>query len=207
MKVVAISDTHMRHHDVQLPEGDLLLHAGDITSCGILEEALDFLAWFTEQPHPNKILIAGNHDFVFERNRPEILKLIPNNITYLENEGVEIDGIKIWGSPVQPTFYDWAFNVNRGAAIKKYWDLIPNDTDVLITHGPPYGILDRTVSYKSVGCEELLIAVERVKPKVHLFGHIHEAHGNYNDGNTTFVNASILNEKYIYTNDPFTFEI
>jgi len=207
MKIIAISDTHMRHHDLELPLADVIIHAGDVSSTGAKEEILDFLNWFSALPHTYKIFIAGNHDFAFERNNEELRAAVPDNIIYLENCGIEIEGIYIWGSPVQPTFYNWAFNVDRGAAIKKYWDLIPSTTQILITHGPPMEILDRTVRYKNVGCEELKIAVERIKPNYHIFGHIHEAYGTWDNGTTEFINASLLNEKYIYTNDPIVFEI
>lgn len=207
MKVVAISDTHMRHEDIDLPKGDLLIHAGDISSKGTKDEIVDFLSWFSNQPHQYKIFIAGNHDFMFERRGREIREYIPDNIIYLQNSGTEINGIKFWGSPVQPEFYDWAFNVERGAKIKRYWDLIPVDTDVLITHGPPFGILDSSIRRKSQGCEELLIAVEKIKPKYHIFGHIHEGYGAYTNDITKFINASVLNEKYLYTNDPIVFDI
>ena len=207
MKILAISDSHMRHRDLELPLTDVIIHAGDVSSTGAIAEILDFLDWFSALPHPYKIFIAGNHDFAFERNNDELRALVPANVIYLENCGVDIEGIYIWGSPVQPTFYNWAFNVDRGADIKKYWDLIPSHTQILITHGPPMEILDRTVRYKNVGCEELKIAVERIKPNYHIFGHIHEAYGNWNNGFTEFINASVLNEKYIYTNDPIVFEI
>lgn len=207
MKVVAISDTHLRHEDINLPDGDLLIHAGDISSKGSKDEIIDFLSWFANQAHQHKIFIAGNHDFMFERRGREIGEYIPDNIIYLQNSGTEINGIKFWGSPVQPEFYDWAFNVERGAKIKRYWDLIPVDTDVLITHGPPFGILDSSIRRKSQGCEELLIAVEKINPKYHIFGHIHEGYGTYTNGITNFINASVLNEKYLYTNDPIVFDI
>lgn len=207
MKVVAISDTHMRHRDIDLPEGDILIHAGDVSSKGTKDEIVDFLSWFANQAHQHKIFIAGNHDFMFERRGREIREYIPDNIIYLQNSGTEINGIKFWGSPVQPEFYDWAFNVERGDKIKRYWDLIPVDTDVLITHGPPFGILDSSIIRKSQGCEELLIAVEKINPKYHIFGHIHEGYGTCTNGITSFINASVLNEKYLYTNDPIVFDI
>lgn len=207
MKVVAISDTHMRHRDINLPEGDILIHAGDVSSKGTKDQIVDFLSWFANQAHQHKIFIAGNHDFMFERRGREIREYIPDNIIYLQNSGTEINGIKFWGSPVQPEFYDWAFNVERGDKIKRYWDLIPVDTDVLITHGPPFGILDSSITRKSQGCEELLIAVEKINPKYHIFGHIHEGYGTCTNGITSFINASVLNEKYLYTNDPIVFDI
>ncbi|MFC3560838.1 metallophosphatase domain-containing protein [Pedobacter jamesrossensis] len=205
MKVVAISDTHMRQKDIILPDGDILIHAGDLSLTGTKEEIVNFLMWFSEQPHEYKIFIAGNHDFMFETRPGEMKSYIPDNVIYLENSGINIDGINIWGSPIQPTFYDWAFNVDRGAKIKRYWDLIPDNTDILITHGPPFGKLDGNHNKERVGCEELALAVARIRPKYHIFGHIHQGYGQLSDGVTNFINASLLNEKYIYTNEPIVF--
>ena len=162
---------------------------------------------FSAQKHQYKIFIAGKHDFWFESRPHEIQELIPDNLIYLENSGVTIEGINIWGSPIQPWFEDWAFNRNRGADIKKYWDLIPSNTNILITHGPPYGYLDKNHYGKHVGCEELALAVERIKPQFHIFGHIHEGYGSVTPNETQFINASLLNERYFYTNDPYVFKL
>ena len=208
LKFVAISDTHGQHAKVILPEGDVLIHAGDITKRGELNEVNDFLTWFAVQKFEYKIFIAGNHDFFFERESGERIKqIIPAGVTYLNNEGVIINGIKIWGSPVTPWFFDWAFNCHRGGPIKRYWDLIPPDTDVLVTHGPVFEILDKTVRGQFVGCADLLTSVKEIKPKVHLCGHIHEAYGSLAKGETLFINASLLNEKYNYVNQPAVFEL
>lgn len=208
MKIILISDTHTKHKDIKLPEGDILIHAGDISSRGRIYEVIDFIEWFTEQPHAYKIFIAGNHDFYFEnKTEAEVQALIPSNIIYLNDSGCTIQGLHIWGSPIQPAFLNWAFNRERGAEIKQHWDLIPQNTDILITHGPPYGILDKTIRGEHVGCEELTKAVEMIQPKVHVFGHIHEDYGTINQGNTTFINASILNERYQTINEPVVFEL
>src|SRR5690606_9104680 len=106
-----------------------------------------------------------------------------------------------WGSPITPYFHNWAFNRKRGAKIKAHWDLIPDDTDILITHGPPFGILDETVYSKRTGCEELLLRVYQVQPKYHIFGHIHEDYGMLAKRETTFVNASVLDDRYELVND------
>ena len=161
MKIVCISDTHDKHNQLELPDGDMLIHAGDVSSQGKQIQVEAFLKWFSAQPHKHKIFIAGNHDFFFER-MPEdyIQSLIPENVIYLNDSGVTIEGLKIWGSPVQPWFYDWAFNRKRGKDIRKHWDLIPTNTDILITHGPPFGILDATNSGEKVGCEDLLDVVQ-----------------------------------------------
>ena len=201
MKIVCISDTHGRHEDVILPDGDVLIHAGDVSSSGQTFQIEFFLKWFSNQPHKYKIFIAGNHDWYFEDDTTSHLK-IPSNIIYLNDSGCEIEGLKIWGSPIQPEFCNWAFNRERGKAIKKHWDLIPNDTDVLITHGPPYKIFDKVIRGGNVGCEELRKKVLEVNPLIHVFGHIHEGYGYYKDGVTTFVNASLLNHRYYLANAP-----
>ena len=207
--MVAISDTHGKHCDLQpLPEGDVLIHAGDLSRSGTKEQTKEFLEWFAEQKHPHKIFIAGNHDFFFEQAYPdEVNSIIPDGIIYLNDSGMKINGVQFWGSPITPWFNNWAFNRKRGDEIKKHWDLIPNDTDVLITHGPPFGILDETVYGKRTGCEELLLCVYHVKPKFHIFGHIHEDYGSFTKGETTFINASVLDDRYEMKNKPIILDL
>lgn len=208
MKIVAISDTHGKHQKLVLPKGDMLIHAGDVTSRGKEIEVIDFLKWFAATDYTYKIFIAGNHDFHFERFGDEIIsQLIPSNVIYLNDSGIKIEGIKIWGSPISPWFYDWAFNRHRGYDIKKHWDKIPQNTDIIITHGPVYGILDLTSRYENVGCKDLLEKIEILNPKFHICGHIHEAYGHIKSGETEFLNASVLDENYILKNKPIVFEI
>ena len=208
MKFIAISDTHGLHAQLQLPKGDVLLHAGDICSRGTEKEALNFLAWFSEQDYKYKIFIAGNHDFYFEKNSTALInKIIPENVIYLCDSGAQIEDINIWGSPVSPWFYNWAFNRYRGSDIKKHWDKIPHHTDILITHGPVFGKLDITVQGEQVGCVDLLNKVEKINPKIHLCGHIHEAYGEIKSAKTTFLNASVLDENYRLVNEPMIFDL
>ena len=208
MKIVAISDTHGRHADIVLPKGDLLIHAGDVSSRGTRAQVTDFIDWYARQPHKHKIFIAGNHDFFFEKaDVQEIKELIPEGISYLNDSGVEIEGVKFWGSPVTPWFYNWAFNRDRGAEIKQHWDLIPEDTQVLITHGPPSKILDKTVRGELTGCEELLSTVLRINPRYHIFGHIHEGQGSYTHKETSFFNVSVLDHHYKVQHPPTIIEI
>ena len=149
----------------------MLIHAGDVCGYGTEDEAAAFLEWFAAQPYKHKIFIAGNHDWFFEiYDKAYIDKIIPTNIHYLNDSGIEIEGFKIWGSPVQIEFCDWAFNRKKGADINKHWKLIPANTDILITHSPPFGILDRTNSNDNAGCEMLLKKVNLIKPKLHVFG-------------------------------------
>jgi Icc-related predicted phosphoesterase len=188
--------------------GDLLIHAGDLTTRGAPHEVADFMQWYQAQPHPNKIVIAGNHDFFFERyTADEVARVIPSNVTYLNDSGITIAGLNIWGSPVSPWFYNWAFNRHPGNDIIRHWQLVPPGTDILITHGPVYGLLDRKAGGNHVGCKDLLRKVEEIKPKLHVCGHIHEGYGLVQHGTTTFVNASVLNEHYRHAHEPVVLEI
>jgi len=210
LTIHAISDTHNRHKHFTMPGGDILIHSGDATSQGHLGETIAFLDWFADQDYSNLIFVPGNHDTIFELN-PTLMadECKQRNIILLNDSGCEIDGIKIWGSPVQPWFFDWAFNRRRteeeakkfgGGFIKDHWDLIPLDTEILITHGPAHGILDYVPrpwgTLEHVGCQELLKKVYETQVKLHVFGHIHYARGyKYLDGRT-FVNAAVLDEDY-----------
>ena len=211
MKIVCISDTHGKHDllNYDLPEGDMIIHAGDVSNVGRIDEIHQFTEWFGNLPYKYKIFIAGNHDFGFEaiRKSNEVGIAIPQGVIYLQDEMVEIEGVKIYGSPWQPRFHDWAFNVDRGAAIAQKWDMIPDDVDVLITHGPPFGILDDTIQGQRVGCEDLYMKVTKLKPKYHIFGHIHYGYGMRIMEDTTYINASCLGERYEYRNKPISFYI
>lgn len=208
MKFLAISDTHGQHQNLNLEAADCLIHAGDVSKKGDGHEVEDFLDWFESLDYQYKIFIAGNHDWYFEKQSAAVIKKrIPENVIYLNDSGVEIEGLSIYGSPVQPFFFNWAFNRQRGEDIAQHWKLIPPNTDILITHGPPYGILDETFRKEKVGCEELIKKVEEIQPKVHIFGHIHEAYGQVQKGETLFVNASVVNLAYQLVNEPIAFSI
>ena len=208
MKFVAISDTHCRHRSLRLPKGDVLLHAGDVSYRSSLPEIEDFLTWFGKQPFTYKVFIAGNHDFFFEREKEAtIKKLLPGGVFYLKDEACTIDGIKIWGSPYTPWFYRWAFNKRRGEPMAKHWSLIPDDTDVLLTHGPAYGILDTVLNETHAGDKDLLKKILEIKPKVHICGHIHESYGMVKRHNIRFFNACLLNEANELVNKPVIFDI
>ena len=206
MKLVLISDTHNKHHQLDLPPGDILIHAGDVSGRGSEREVLDFLNWFSKLDYKHKIFIAGNHDWLFEKASSLAKDIIPENIIYLNDSGIEIEGIKIWGSPISPWFFDWAFNRHRGEEIQKHWDMIPDNTDILITHGPVYGILDKTARGELVGCKDLLDTIQKSKIKLHVCGHIHEAYGMEKNGDTLFVNASVVNLGYEVVNRPVVFD-
>lgn len=209
MRLVCISDTHNSHKAMNLPEGDVLIHAGDATGQGLTLEVERFLAWFASQPHAHKILIAGNHDWLFQRHPDMAAQLLAAHagITYLQDSGVEIEGVKFWGSPWQPWFCDWAFNLPRkGSAIRETWNKIPLGTEVLITHGPPHGVLDQVHGGQHLGCEELKIRLEAILPRVHIFGHIHDAYGVAQSKATAYVNACSCDEEYRPTHRPIVLD-
>ena len=209
MHFLTLSDTHGKHRLLKnLPGADVIIHAGDLSKDGSEHSVEDFLRWYSKLDYEYKIFIAGNHDFYFEHESERYLrKMIPSNLIYLNDSGITINGINIWGSPVTPWFFDWAFNRERGKAINKHWKLIPANTDILITHGPAFGILDQVRPGEHVGCADLLKTIKRIKPKFHVCGHVHEAYGTENKLETTFINASILDENYALKNSPAQFTI
>ena len=204
MRVVCISDTHERHDQIALPDGDLLVCAGDVTAQGDPASLLRFARWMERQPHRHKILIAGNHDFCFERNGASLL---PAGVHYLQDSGVTVDGVRVWGSPWQPRFFDWAFNLDRGPQLAAKWALIPADTDVLVTHGPPFGTLDLTPRGDRVGCEALAARLDQLRVRLHVFGHIHHSYGMVEHGQRVSVNASICDERYRPAHQPIVVDI
>ncbi len=209
-RIVCLSDTHNANEQIAVPDGDILIHAGDATITGTFDEILKFDKWFANLPHKIKIFVAGNHDWLFETNNSYARALLSRNVIYLQDSFIEIEGLKIYGSPWQPRFFDWAFNLNRGAELAEKWKLIPNDTDILITHGPPFGILDevpRQFWVENTGCEELIKKVEEIRPKLHLFGHIHCGYGTTEKFGVKFINASNCNESYEPSNPPIVFDL
>jgi Icc-related predicted phosphoesterase len=218
MRITLISDTHTKHRNItpDLPGGDLLIHAGDIMNSGYDENDIwEFLQWFESQDqYKSQVFIAGNHDRLFENNfdkvknilieYPYISYLWDNALTYVNEEANE--SCKLYGSPWQPEFYQWAFNLPRnGEDLKEKWFWIPKDTDILVTHGPPFGHCDEAPYGGHVGCELLRERVDEFPPKIHVFGHIHAGYGYKFHNGTHFFNASVLNERYNYENKPFTF--
>jgi len=245
VRFVCISDTHSYESKTNLkgptaleaiPEGDVLLHCGDFTNVGRLQEVEAFAAWFGLLPHKRKILIAGNHDlclhpetysttsarfggprrqnsdknYAFEiyAKARSMIEAIPN-CEYLCDSGTSVEGISLWGSPWQPEFCDWAFNLPRGQQCRQKWSTIPAGTDIVLTHGPPLGHGDMCQPQRNrAGCADLLEELQqRVKPKYHCFGHIHEGWGVTSDGVTRYVNASTCNLKYMPINRPIVFDL
>lgn len=215
-RITVISDTHTRHGLIpmeDLPGGDILIHAGDIMNSGYNKnDILDFCTWFHSlDQYDTKIFIAGNHDRMFE-NHPEGVEELTNiflDIDYLQDADLDVDGVKIYGSPWQPEFYSWAFNLPKnGIEIAGKWEAIPNNTDILITHGPAFGTLDTVVGrpWDNLGCELLAQRIEVIKPKIHICGHIHSGYGYVFKDGTHFFNAAVLDEQYEYTQKPMTFD-
>jgi len=217
MRIVCISDTHMRH-GIDVPYGDILLHSGDATFHGYEHEINEFALWFSNQPHKHKIFVAGNHDTSFQDSPLRAGSWLhqfdtdENEIIYLQDSSVEleVDGekVKIYGSPWQPWFGGWAFNLHTYTdELKEKWDMIPKDTDILITHGPAFKFRDVTMNGEHAGCRELRKAIQRIRPILHMCGHIHEGYGVSRFGDTLMANASIVNSRYHPVNEPLVFEL
>lgn len=225
MRIWAISDTHTKHWSLIPPDVDMVIHAGDMTNLRNpdmnLNELMDFLDWYEKLPIKYKIFIAGNHDTSIANNRIKRSDFIARGLIYLEHESVEIEGVKIFGSPYTPTFgTGWAFNKDR-SKLDAYWREIPEDTDIIVTHGPPMGILDLTGMPNSsedrkgllaCGCRALFRCVRRVKPHLHCFGHLHDEEdinnfGTYYNGTTHFINASVVDLRHNFKNEGVIFDL
>ncbi|MBE7640755.1 metallophosphoesterase [Salegentibacter sp. BLCTC] len=203
MKLICISDTHNKHEQISIPDGDILIHAGDITEGGTEREVRNFLEWFASQPHKHKIFIAGNHDFYFEKaSDKEIKEIIPKNVSYLKDNTVSINNIKFWGSPITPGDGTWAFNNKQTQSINKHWEQIPEDTQILITHTPPYKIKDILKNGQHAGCASLLKILQKRQIKIHIFGHVHDSYGVTSITGTKFINASCLDNKDRHLHKP-----
>lgn len=228
MRIVFVSDTHLldviRQTPLVIPDGDVLVHCGDATMRGNYDEIALFATRFAAHPHRHKIFVPGNHDCGFqeqlEKFGPDALGSV-DWADVLIDTGVTIDGVKFWGSPWQPEFCNWAFNLPRGPALKAHWDLIPQDVDVLVTHSPPMGVLDRVWRVgkydhkrkahrryqEHVGCADMMQAVKRVKPRVHAFGHIHSDYGQCVVDGTTFINCALADDSYHLTHAPIVIDL
>lgn len=226
LRLCFISDTHCLHSKLEIPECDILFFTGDATRYGNRQEVFGFFHWLDRQYQClYKVIIWGNHDRHGESKynintgadrwyQPIADKFGVNqrdgSIIHLHNSSINLLGLNIWGSPVSPDFYpdSWAFNMPRGERIAMLWDTIPEGTDIVLTHTPPYGMLDYIPSSdERVGCEELSSRILTVKPKIHAFGHIHEGYGMYETINTLFINASSCNEHYKIVNKPICLEL
>lgn len=214
MRIVCISDTHSMHDHVSVPDGDVVVHAGDWSGRGDIHCMLRFCEWFAMLPHKHRVFIAGNHDWAATVPEARAKMADPSrwgpkaNAHYLHDSGCEIDGISFYGSPWQPEFCNWAFNLPRGQQLAAKWAQIPTGTDVLLTHGPALGILDECPDGRRVGCADLAVAIEeRIQPALHVFGHIHHSHGTTREGRALHVNASICTEAYRPMNPPIVVDM
>jgi Icc-related predicted phosphoesterase len=197
MRIIALSDTHNQHQKVTVPDGDVLAFGGDITDFGELEQLTRFNNWLGDLPHKHKLVIAGNHDRSLQDNAAVAEGLL-GNCTYLRDGAVQIDGLWFYGFPWTPWFGGefWRFNQHRGADMRGRLEQLVVPVDILISHGPPRGVCDRVAHTVTVGCDDLLEKVREIKPKVHVFGHIHEGHGQHLTDDTAFYNVSICNAAY-----------
>jgi len=211
VRIVCLSDTHTQHSAVEVPDGDILIHAGDFTYTGKEGESQAFASWLRKLPHKHKVVIAGNHELGWGSKPMWEKRGLLHPAHYLEGRTVELMGLKIWGGPWTPWFYDWEFNVPRDQ-IGRFWEKIPDDTDVLATHGPPRGIMDESKRDERVGDDALLEAVYRVKPRLHCYGHIHEGYGRVDMDRAggwpiTFVNAATCDARYKPVNPPIVVDL
>jgi len=220
MKVCCISDMH-GNLNFEIEESDILICAGDALPChgggvwgyyGQVDFIRDsFIPWLERQPVKDIVFIAGNHDWIFEIDRKSVPKF-PTNVHYLQDEEIEVQGLRIYGTPQQPIFCNWAFN-RTPERLEMFFDKIPEGLDILISHTAPFKIMDK-VDFPNkqghFGCKVLKKRIKEVQPKYVVFGHFHGQYGIVNKkymGDITFVNASLLNEKYEMTKKPIYLEI
>jgi Icc-related predicted phosphoesterase len=205
LRIVCISDTHGLHRELSVPAGDLLVHAGDLTRRGELDELRDLNAWLGTLPHPHKVVIAGNHDWCCQQE-PERARELVTDAIYLEDEVCLIAGLRIYGSPWTHGFGGWAFT-RRPMALAYHWAELPDGLDLLLTHGPPLGAQDQNAKGEHLGDAALAEAVRRVGPRLHVFGHIHEGYGLTTASGTVFINASVCTAIYESIQAPIVVEL
>lgn len=219
MRLVLLSDTHCQLSKIEVPEGDLLIHAGDATYRGTVQEISKFnedLGKIKDKFKHGILFTPGNHDWGYEKDS-NLFKSITTNAKVLIHESIEIEGIRFFLSPYQPAFCNWAYNVPRGEALAEKWSQIPDNTNVLVTHGPPMGILDPVERFNGqkcewetehVGCEDLYNKIQQLgQLKLHVFGHIHLGYGMLKVGRLTYANASVCTEEYKPINKPIVVEL
>lgn len=201
VRIVAVADTH-NYQFFDLPAGDIFIHAGDATMSGTKKEEDDFRAWLDILTFMYRwvVFTPGNHDFWAER----CLRM--KGVVFLNNSSVKLEGLKIWGSPYTPTYGPWAF-MKPDDELALFWNMIPSDTDIVITHGPPMGILDLTTRNVNAGSLTLLNKIKEIRPKAHIFGHIHEAAGSFTKDTTMFYNVSVVDKQYQKVNGATVIEI
>lgn len=218
MKICVISDTHNLHRMVDVPECDLLIHCGDACGSGSMRELGAFANWFSDLSQAkHKIYVPGNHDIFVQQDTMMAVSFFQEGVRVLIDEAVEIDGVKIYGFPWTPAFCGWAFQANDGVRddSPRYLDMayylsnVPEDTDILVTHGPPRGIMDKNEYGEACGSKETRRQYEsgKLKPKIHCFGHIHEGYGVMSQWGTAFVNAAMSIDYSTIRRDPITINL
>ena len=208
MKIAAFSDSHWKLDKLVVPDADVVVCAGDWSvSNGSMSDLLKFGLFVKNLKAKHKLIIAGNHDWIAEQS-PDMTKQVIEEAggTYLCDSGVTIDNINFWGSPWSPEFMRWAF-MKPDYELSRVYGKIPNNTDVLITHSPPYGTLDRLPDYQNVGSQALEERIKSLKPAVHIFGHIHCGYGAAYSDNTAFYNVSVCDDDYNLVNKPTIIEV
>lgn len=192
VRIVALADTHLFHEELagKIPDGDVLVHAGDLLRHGSLEELERAAAFFRALPHPTKVIVAGNHELCLER-RPAEARALLHDFVYLQDSEATIHGLRFYGSPWQPMFRVWAFGARRGPELAAKWAKIPSGIDVLVTHSPPRGKGDRVFGgLHHAGCADLAKRVTEIGPRLHLFGHIHQDPGRWTENGTIYANVT-----------------
>ncbi|XP_037775319.1 metallophosphoesterase MPPED2-like isoform X3 [Penaeus monodon] len=213
VRFVCVSDTHVKTDDMThpMPDGDVLLHSGDFTYTGSLSEAEKFNNWLGTLPYKHKVVIAGNHEIILDEDscmKPRPAEEVITNATYLQDSSTTVYGFKIYGSPWTPEYHVMAFNLTRGEPLRNKWKKIPRDVDILMTHGPPLGYGDLTWRGDRAGCVDLMQMLQtKIKPKYHIYGHIHEGYGMTTNGRTNFINASTCDRFYKPVNAPLVFDL
>eukprot|EP00727_Mastigamoeba_balamuthi_P001510 m51a1_g11356 hypothetical protein (257) ;mRNA; r:7246-8136 len=221
VRLVLLSDTHEQEGGLAVPAGDVVVHAGDLSYTGDPQALRSFARWLRGLPHPHKVVVAGNHDLTLDPAHydrafhdvkfgqaaiEEAAADLRASCTYLENSSAECAGLRFWGSPCSPGFGDWAFSLDA-EGLERTWAMIPQDTDVVVTHGPAYGHGDLCISEDRAGCKVLLRRILATQASLHVAGHIHEGRGVTHEGGVCFVNASAVNVGYQPVNAPIVVDI
>lgn len=204
MRLVIFSDTHNQHASVPIPDGDVLVFCGDACAYGTAQDFMAFAEWFGSYPHALKLYVAGNHDLIVESSRDACAGILhaKANAVYLEDSGIVLpNGMNCWGSPWTPRSLNWAFQQDPGPELRAIWQKVPNNTNVLITHGPSYGLLDLYNSTENIGDPQLRNRIEELRElKVHAHGHVHEGYGtalhtNVAGAQVLCVNAALVDQR------------
>ena len=208
IRVCVVSDTHGQHQNLKISKCDIFIFAGD-ANIKSLQELYAFNDWFGQINAKYCVIIAGNHDEYLQEIGQAWCEHLFTNAIYLQDKEITIEGLKIYGSPWTPEFNNWSFMKPRGSyELRKIWKQLPEDLDILVTHGPPAQILDKNLNNQACGCKALQREIFKKKPKRHIFGHIHECgHQHIEKIGIEFYNASVLNGHYELVNKPVILEI